>query len=67
MPASVQGARTIASADEPRPGYSTQRLGSSSASTCGDCNGTGRTSDYDGSLTGSRGAMVTCTCTGGAW
>ncbi len=59
--------REITSADEPRPGYSTQRLASSSASVCGDCQGTGSTSDYDGSLTGHRGAMVACTCTGGAW
>lgn len=52
--------------DEARPGYSAQ-IFTGRSSACGDCNGTGTTSDYDGSVTGNRGTSYPCTCTGAAW
>jgi hypothetical protein len=56
--------------DEPRPGYSAQTFtprASARSEVCGDCQGSGTSSDYDGSLTGRPGASVACSCSGGAW
>ena len=55
------GAPVIDPEDEARPGYSAQ-IFTGRLSACGDCNGTGTTVDDDGSVTGHRGASISCSC-----